>query len=175
MLYNAEDAINVNENEAANELSTTLQLPFADIVTTVFTCSHDQMSFDSIKLLAPAGSSGSSSKGALLAVVKSNKFTGLAEEYFNVDEHVRKSLRKIEHALGDHWEGWRHRMVLVVESNLRPAKSPRELLSAVELSNVIVITAQDHLNVYGRALSGFMADGPTLYSASFVRSSERPL
>lgn len=66
-------------------------------------------------------------------------------------------------------------MVLVVESNLRSAKSPRELLSAVESSNVIVITAQDHLNVYGRALSGFMADGPTLYSASLVRRSERPL
>lgn len=175
VLYNAVEAINVNENEAANELSTILQLPFADMVTTVFKCSHDQMSFDSIKFLAPAGSSGSSSKGALVAVVKSNKFTRLAEEYFNVEEHVRKSLRKIEHAFGDHLEGWRHRMVLVVESNLRSAKSPRDLLSAVESSNVIVITAQDHLNVYGRALSGFMADGPTLYSASLVRRSERPL
>lgn len=34
--YNALDAVKENEKEAANKLSTMLQLPFADMVTTVF-------------------------------------------------------------------------------------------------------------------------------------------
>lgn len=52
VLYNALDAVQVCEDEASNELSKILQLPFVDMVTTVLKCSHDQTSFDSIQFLS---------------------------------------------------------------------------------------------------------------------------
>ena len=174
-LFNALDATGVNEDEAANELPTILQLSFSALVTTVFKCSPDQRGFDSIKFLAPAGSSGTRDKSTLVAVAKSNKFTGLAKTPLTVEQHVRSSLKAIEKAFGQHWEEWRHRVVLVVETNLTAAGTPQKVLTAAESARVIIITAEDHLNVYGRAMSGFFAAGPTMYSSSVVNQVERSL
>lgn len=167
-LYNALRAVNVNEDAAANQMATILKLPPSELVSTVFKCLPEQMGFDSIKFLAPSASR-TPDKADLVAVVKSNKFTGRAEEYVKVDEHVTKSLRLVKKSFGEHWGEWSTRVVLVVESNLRAAKKPLKLLSAAQSSKVIIVTAEDHLNVYGRGLSGFMADGPIMYDASLVK------
>lgn len=168
-LYNALLAVEVNEDAATNQMAMILERSPSELVTTMFKCLPEQMGFDTIKFLAPAGISETPNKAELVAVVKSNKFTWRAEEYFRVDEHVTKSLRLVKKAFGDHWGEWSSRVVLVVESNLRAAGKPQKFLSAAQSSKVIIITAEDHLNVYGRALSGFMADGPIMYDASLVR------
>lgn len=168
-LYNALNAVEVNEDAAANAIASILARPPSELVSTVFKCSPGQVGFDSIKFLAPAGSSESPNKADLVAVVKSNKFTGLAAGSFNIKQHVRKALRLVKKAFGSDWKEWSQRVVLVVESNLRGAKDPDKLLSAAQSSKVIIICEENHLDVYGRAISGFMADGPTLYGASLVK------
>lgn len=109
-------------------------------------------------------------KEELVAVFKSCKCTGNAKSRFNVEKHVRESLRLMESAFGRSWEEWRTRTVLVVETNLKIAKRrATNRLTPEESRMVIIIGADNHLDVYGRTLSGFIADAPTLFSATLVK------
>eukprot|EP00170_Pyropia_yezoensis_P000192 contig_1296_g193 len=110
-------------------------------------------------------------KEELVAVFKSCKCTGNAGSRFNVDKHVRKSLRLMETAFGSSWEEWRTKTVLVVETNLKIAKNPSTRLTPEESRMVIIIGAENHLDVYGRSLSGFIADAPTLFAATVAKRS----
>lgn len=110
-------------------------------------------------------------KEELVAVFKSCKCTGNAGSRFNVDKHVRKSLRLMETAFGSSWEEWRTKTVLVVDTNLKIAKNPSTRLTPEESRMVIIIGAENHLDVYGRSLSGFFADAPTLFAATVAKRS----
>ncbi|KAK1862713.1 hypothetical protein I4F81_005280 [Pyropia yezoensis] len=69
------------------------------------------------------------------------------------------------------WEEWRTKTVLVVETNLKIAKNPSTRLTPEESRMVIIIGAENHLDVYGRSLSGFIADAPTLFAATVAKRS----
>lgn len=166
--YNAMAAVDVNDEER-NDVDAILDQPLEVLMRTVFKCSPEQCGFDAIKFLAPCGTSGSPSKTKLVAVCKSAKFTGTATSYINLRQHVRDSLEKMPKAFGGKWEAWSNRVVLVVESNLKQAKRPSKLLTAEESSKVIIISVDDHLPVYGRTLSAFMAYGPVIYGATLLR------
>lgn len=166
MLYNATKSVIVNEEEANNSMRSVLQRPVAELLSTMYKCQPQQCGFDSIKFLPPAGCSEQRSRDELVAVCKSSKFTGHASVLLNLEEHVRKGLTKLKKAFGSKWEEWSDRVVLVVETNHPRADTPEKLLSVEESAKVIIITVDDHLAVYGRAISGFMADGPSLYGAT---------
>lgn len=159
-------AVNANVDEANNKLEDILQLNAAALTSTVFKCKPLQKSFDHIKFLPLSGST-EVRKEDLFAICKSSKFTGRGKApTVNVATMVRKSLKLLSTAFGDEWNQWKNRTVLVVETNLKAADNPDVLLDDVESAMVIIVTLDEHLDMYGRALSGFIADGPALYGAT---------
>lgn len=145
--------------------------------STVYRSQHQQCGFDSIKFLSPKGSSEPSSKQELVAVCKSSKFKGLASRQIYLDRDVRRSLdvlrQAFDNAYDNAWQEWSDRVVLVVETNLRPAKTPETFLWVEESAMVIIITVNDHVDVYGRAISDFISHGPSLYGAT-IEAIEAP-
>lgn len=169
------DAVVVNEDEATNTVLAILERDAAELASTVFKCTPEHAGFDSIKFLRRSGAADEVKKEDLVAVCKSAKITGNAGSYFNLDEHVRKSLPLMEKVFGKWWDQWKGRVVLVVETNLKIAKKPAHRLTKEEGTMVIVIGVNDHQAVYGRTLSGLMVDGPSLYDAKVLPRRRAPL
>lgn len=171
-LHNATRSVLVNEDEAVNTMKSILLRSASDMSSTVYKCQHQQCGFDSTKFLSPKGSFEPFSKQELVAVCKSSKFTGLASRRINLDKEVRTSLgvlrRAFDSAYDNAWQEWSGHLVLVVETNRRPAKKPETFLSAEESAMVISITINDHVDVYGRAISGFISHGPSLYGGTIA-------
>lgn len=158
----------VNDDVAGNGVPANLARTRAELVTTVFKCKPEQTGFDYIKFLTLNCSSADGTKEELFVICTSCKYTGASMGYLNVKTHVRDGLLLMKASFGDSWEEWKGRSALVVASNLRTAKNPSEKLTPEESSNVIIIGRDDHLAVYGRALSGFVGQGPTLFGAKLL-------
>jgi len=159
------DAVVVNEDEAANQVSAILERDAMELVSTVFKCKPEQAGFDSMKFLHRSGTANKVKKEHLMVICKSAKVTGNAGSYLVLNEDVRKSLELMEEAFGKSWEQWKGRVVLVVESNKKIAKVPLHRLTKKEGNMVIVVGVDDLKAVYGRTLGGLMGDGPSLYDA----------
>jgi len=164
--YNAVAAVSVNDKDADNTMAMILRRPARELGSTVFKCRPEQLGFDCIKFLGPGNTTRTPMKSELVAVCKSSKYTGSESRYIDIDTHVRGGLAKLKAAFGSLWEEWSGRVVFVVETNLQAAQDPKKLLTADESAMVIIITRNDHQAVYGRALSGFIGDGPALYHAT---------
>ncbi|KAK1865231.1 hypothetical protein I4F81_007765 [Pyropia yezoensis] len=177
-LYDATRSLHVDENEKANSMESILCRSATELSSTVYKCQPQQFGFDSIKFLSPSGSSKPPSKHELVAVCKSSKFTGLASGQLTVKGQVRKSLDLLpiafNTAFDNAWKEWSDRVVLVVETNLKAAKTSGKVLSAEESAMVIIITVETHVEVYGRAISGFISHGPSLYGA-MIEAIDAPI
>lgn len=146
---------------ALDSIPAVLARDTAVLVSTVFKCKPEQTGFDYLKFLP-------SETGELFAICTSCKYTGVSQRYLNIESDVRSSLMMMEGAFGDCWEQWKHRSILVVATNLRTAKKPKATakLAPTESSRVIIIGRDNHLAMYGRALSGFVGQGPALFGST---------
>ncbi|KAK1862507.1 hypothetical protein I4F81_005075 [Pyropia yezoensis] len=183
-LYARLESVKVNDKEASNSIPAIVAQPWADLVSTVFKCKPEQAGFDYIKFLPLSHLSDDvgppedgdeedafkdGAKDELFAICTSCKYTGASKGYLNIEDDVRPSLRLLKGAFGDTWEQWKDRVVLVVATNLKTAKKTNKKLTPEESSRVIIIGRDDHLAVYGRALSGFVAQGPGMFGAKVER------
>lgn len=159
----------VNDEEEEQRIPRFLALDAAVLLCTTFKCSHCQVGGDYIKFVCRSDAGEVPKKEELVAVFKSCKCTRNARSRFNVEKHVRENLRLIESAFGRSWEEWRTRTVLVVENNLKICKRATSRLTPEESQMVITIGADNHLDVHGRSLSGFIADAPMLFAATLVK------
>lgn len=97
------------------------------------------------------------------------KFTSHAQSWLDLKTNVGDSLRKLPTAFGKHWDEWSGRVVLVVETNLRERHGTRTFLTAEPPAEVIIIA--DHVDVYGRAISGFIGHASALFVATLAPAS----